>query len=146
MSHTHNASSYRVCVCDVLVSLHSYTEWSKSLWAPDVTSNVQSVLRQSDYLAESDCFGSRSPGPGDARRTLTPSVFPVFNDVTMVSEWNCLKYFCVCLYCNHQVHGVFFITLYKTTYFREISWTSFGDSYTVVLANYGTKLDLYEWA
>jgi hypothetical protein len=48
----------------------------------------------------------------DTRLTLTPSVISNSNYVIMVSDWNCLKYFCVFLYCNHQVHRVFLITLY----------------------------------
>jgi hypothetical protein len=46
------------------------------------------------------------------RLTLTPSVIPNSNYVIMVSDWNCLKYFCLFLYCNHQVHREFLITLY----------------------------------
>jgi hypothetical protein len=38
------------------------------------------------------------------------------NNVIMVSDWNCLKYFCVFLYCNHQVHRDFLITLYNSQY------------------------------
>jgi hypothetical protein len=33
----------------------------------------------------------------DTRLTLTPSVIPNSNYVIMVSDWNCLKYFCVFL-------------------------------------------------
>jgi hypothetical protein len=40
----------------------------------------------------------------DTRLTLTPSVIPHSNYVIMVSDLNCLKYFCVFLYCNHQMH------------------------------------------
>jgi hypothetical protein len=58
-------------------------------------------------------LGSRPPGPGDTRLTPTPSVISNSNYVIMVSEWNCLKYFCVFLYCNYQVHRDFLITLYK---------------------------------
>jgi hypothetical protein len=46
------------------------------------------------------------------RLTLTPSVIPNSNYVIIVSDWNCLKYFYVFLYCNHQVHRDFLITLY----------------------------------
>jgi hypothetical protein len=46
----------------------------------------------------------------DTRLTLTPSVIPNSNYVTMVSDCNCLKYFCF-LYCN-QMHRDFLITLY----------------------------------
>jgi hypothetical protein len=34
----------------------------------------------------------------------------------MVSAWNCLKYFCVFLYCNHQVHRDFLIALFNKHY------------------------------
>jgi hypothetical protein len=63
------------------------------------TSNVQSVPHQSS-------------DQGDTRPTLTLSVIPNSNCVIMVSDWNCLKYFCLFLYCNHQVHRDFLITLY----------------------------------
>jgi hypothetical protein len=51
-------------------------------------------------------------GQGDTRLTLTPYVIPNSNYVIVVSDWNCLKYFCVFFYCNHQVHRDFLITLY----------------------------------
>jgi hypothetical protein len=35
------------------------------------------------------------PGQGDTRLTLTPSVIPNANYVIMLSDLNCLKYFCV---------------------------------------------------
>jgi hypothetical protein len=50
----------------------------------------------------------------DTGLTLTPSVIPNSNYVIMVSDWNCLKYFCMFLYCNHMVHRDFLITLYRT--------------------------------
>jgi hypothetical protein len=47
------------------------------------------------------------------RLKLTPSVIPNSKYVIMVSDWNCLKYFCVFfLYFNHQVLREFLITLY----------------------------------
>jgi hypothetical protein len=49
----------------------------------------------------------------DTRLTLTPSVIPNSNYVIMISDSSCLKYFCVFLYCNHQVHRDFLITMYK---------------------------------
>jgi hypothetical protein len=48
----------------------------------------------------------------DTRLTLTPSAIPNSNYVIIVS--NCLKYFCVFLYCYHQVHRDVLITLYKS--------------------------------
>jgi hypothetical protein len=45
----------------------------------------------------------------------------------MVSDWNCLKYFCLFLYCNHQVHEDFSITLYIYIYTRT-SYKTFGVS------------------
>jgi hypothetical protein len=55
-------------------------------------------------------LGNRPPGPGGL--TLTPSVIPNSNYVIIVSDWNRLKYFCVCLYCNQKVHRDVLITLY----------------------------------
>jgi hypothetical protein len=55
------------------------------------------------HFAQSDCLVTDRQGQGDTRLTLTPSVIPDSNCVIMVSEWNGLKYFCVFLYCNHQV-------------------------------------------
>jgi hypothetical protein len=43
----------------------------------------------------------------DTRLTLTPSVIHNSNYAIMVSDWNCLKYFCVFFYCNHRVHTNF---------------------------------------
>jgi hypothetical protein len=53
-------------------------------------------------------------GQRNTTLTLTPSVIPNYNCVIMVSDWNCLKYFSVFFYCNHQVHRYFLITLYNT--------------------------------
>jgi hypothetical protein len=72
-----------------------------------VTSSVQSVTRQS----------AARQGQGDTRLTLTPSAIPNSNYIIMVNDWNCLKYFCVFLYCNHQVHRYFLITLYTSVKF-----------------------------
>jgi hypothetical protein len=74
-----------------------------------VTSNVQSVF---------DCLSADRQGQGDTRLTLTPSIIPNYNYVIIVSDWNGLKYFCVFLYCNHQVHRDFLITLYMQVLFR----------------------------
>jgi hypothetical protein len=47
------------------------------------------------YLAQSDCLAVDRQGQGDTRRTLTPFVIPNSNYVIMVSDLNCLKYFCL---------------------------------------------------
>jgi hypothetical protein len=86
-----------------------YTGWPKSLSSPD-DYNTES------YLAQSDCLAADNQGQGDTRLTLTPSVIPNSNYVIMVTDWNCLKYFCVFLYCNRQVHRDFLITLYYTMF------------------------------
>jgi hypothetical protein len=65
------------------------------------------------YLAQFDCLAADRQGQEDTRLTLTPSVIPNSNYVIMVSDLNCLRYFCVFLYCNHQVHRDFLITLYN---------------------------------
>jgi hypothetical protein len=49
----------------------------------------------------------------DTRLQLTLSVIPNSNHVITVSDLNCLKYFCVFLYCNHQEHKNVLITLYN---------------------------------
>jgi hypothetical protein len=66
-------------------------------------------------MAQSDCLAADRQGQGDTRLTLTPSVIPNSNYVIMVGDWNCLKYVCVFLYSNHQVHRDFLITLYSNT-------------------------------
>jgi hypothetical protein len=48
----------------------------------------------------------------DTRLTLMPSAIRNSNYVIMASDLNCLKYFSWFLYCNHQVHRDFLITLY----------------------------------
>jgi hypothetical protein len=68
-----------------------------------VTINVQ----------RSDCFLSDRQGQGDTRLTLMPFIVPNSNYVLMVNNWNCLKHICVLLYCNHQMHRDFSITLYN---------------------------------
>jgi hypothetical protein len=40
-------------------------------------------------------LGSRPPGSGGTRLTLTPSLIPNSNYVIMVSDLNCLKYLCM---------------------------------------------------
>jgi hypothetical protein len=47
------------------------------------------------YLAQSDCLAADRKGQGNTKLTLTPSVTPNSNYVIMISDWNCLKYFCV---------------------------------------------------
>jgi hypothetical protein len=68
------------------------------------------------YLAQSDCLAADRQGQRDTRLTLTPSFIPNSNYVIMVSDLNCLKYFCVFLYCNHRVQRDFLITLYIYIY------------------------------
>jgi hypothetical protein len=63
-----------------------------------------------NYMAQSDCLAADRQGHGDTRFKLTPFVIPNSNYVIMVSDWNCLKYFCVFLYCNNQAHRDFLIT------------------------------------
>jgi hypothetical protein len=75
-----------------------------------VTSNVQ--CPPPHYSAQSDCLAADRQGQGDTRLTLTPSVIPHSNYVIMVSDWNCLKYDCVFLYCNHRVHRDVLICIY----------------------------------
>jgi hypothetical protein len=46
-------------------------------------------------LAKSVCLAANRQGQGDTRLTLTPCVIPYCNYFTMVSDCNCLKYFCI---------------------------------------------------
>jgi hypothetical protein len=62
--------------------------------------------------AQLDCLAADLQGQGDNRLTLTPCVILNSNYVIMVSDWKCLKYFSVFLYCNQKVHRDFLITLY----------------------------------
>jgi hypothetical protein len=48
----------------------------------------------------------------DTRPNLTPSVIPIYKYGITVSDLNCLKYFCVFLYCSHQVHSDVWVILY----------------------------------
>jgi hypothetical protein len=54
---------------------------------------------------------------GDTILTLTPPGISNSNYVIMVSDWNCLKYFCGFLYCNNQMHRDLLIILYVFFYF-----------------------------
>jgi hypothetical protein len=60
---------------------------------------VQHTTFLPHYLAQSDSLAADRQGQGDTRLTLTPSVIPKSNNVIMVSDWNCLKYFCV-IFCT----------------------------------------------
>jgi hypothetical protein len=67
------------------------------------------------YLAQSDCLAAYRQR--DTRLTITPFVIPNSNYVIMVSDSNYLKYFCVFLYCNHQVPQRFLIILYVCEFY-----------------------------
>jgi hypothetical protein len=54
---------------------------------------TQSFL--SHYLTQSDYLAADRQGQGDIRLTLTQSVIPNSNYAVMVSDLNCLKYFCL---------------------------------------------------
>jgi hypothetical protein len=56
------------------------------------------------YLAASDCLAADRQGQEDTRLTLTPSFISNSNYVIMISNWNCVNYIFVFLYCNHQAH------------------------------------------
>jgi hypothetical protein len=92
-----------------------YTGWSKVSVHLMTTIQIDASNVQSSnfhYLTKSDCLAADRQCQGDTRLTLTPSVIHNSNYVIMVSDWNCLTYFCVFLYCNHQAHRDVLITLY----------------------------------
>jgi hypothetical protein len=64
------------------------------------------------YLPQSDFLATGRQGQGDTRLTLMSSVIYNSKYIIMVSYWNCLKYFCLFFYRNHQAHRDFLITLY----------------------------------
>jgi hypothetical protein len=82
-----------------------YTGWSKV--------SVHLTITMPHYLVQSDCLAADRQGQGDTRLTLKLSVISNSKYVIMVSDLNCLKYCCVFLYCNHQVHRDLWITLYN---------------------------------
>jgi hypothetical protein len=90
-----------------------YRAIKKSLCTCWLQYRTQHTFFLPHYFAQSDCLAADRQGQGDTSLTLTPSVIPNSNNVIMASDWNCLKYFCF-LYCNHQVHRDFFITLYMS--------------------------------
>jgi hypothetical protein len=65
----------------------------------------------------------------NTRLTLTPSVIPNSNYDIMVSDWNCLKYFFLFLYCNYQVHIDILKTLYFFRWKRKIQVLIFSPAY-----------------
>jgi hypothetical protein len=76
--------------CDQKVSVHLMITIQK------VTSNVQSVpLPISWHLLTIRTVFSKTAFSINTGLALTPSVIPNSNYVTMVSDWNCLKYFYV---------------------------------------------------
>jgi hypothetical protein len=64
----------------------------------------------------------------DTRLTLTPSVSPNSNYVIMVCGGNCLKYFCVFLYYNHQLHRDGLIILFMYVHFNSLFSDASGNS------------------
>jgi hypothetical protein len=77
------------------------------------------LLKYRKLQSQSDSLAADRQG--DIRLTLTPSIIPNSNYVIMVSDRNCLKYFCVFFYCNHQVHRDILITLYHFQHHKTIS-------------------------
>jgi hypothetical protein len=81
--------------------------------------SLQTFIDTPHYLAQSECLAADRQGHGDTRLTLTPSVIPNYNYVIMVSDWNCLKYFCVFFVLQssgeHRLfdHSVYFTTRYS---------------------------------
>jgi hypothetical protein len=55
----------------------------------------------------------------DTRLTLTPSDIPKSNYVIKVSDWDCLKYFRLFFYSNHQVHRDFLIAVHNDMVFTK---------------------------
>jgi hypothetical protein len=74
------------------------------------------------FLAQYDCLAADRQGQGDTRLILTPSVIPNSNYVIVVSDWNCLKHFCVFLYCNRQAHRFYIYLNYKRK-LCMVGWT-----------------------
>jgi hypothetical protein len=85
------------------------------------------MITMPHYLAQSDWLAADRQGQGDTRLTLMPSVIPNSNYIFMVSDWNCLNYFCVYLYCNNQVHRDLLITLYNVTHFTALKYMEVSD-------------------
>jgi hypothetical protein len=63
------------------------------------------------YLAQYECLVADRQDQGDTRLTLAPSVILNYNYVIMVSDWNCLTYFCEFFYSNYQINRVFLLLL-----------------------------------
>jgi hypothetical protein len=102
-----------------------------------VTSDAQSVPCLSSADRQCQC-------QEDTRLTLTPSGIPNSNYVIMASDLNCLKCFYVFLYCNHQVHRDFLITLYETWH-RVGPYPKYGlDWWSGVKAEWAWQL-LHVW-
>jgi hypothetical protein len=78
-----------------------------------LTIAIQNTYFLPHYLAKSKCLAADRQSQEDTRLTLTPYVISNSNYVTMVSDGDCLKYFCLFLYCNHQVHRYVLISLYN---------------------------------
>jgi hypothetical protein len=107
--------STKPCMCLVgasfwYVLLYRVIKMSPFTWQLQYR-KLQAMFKVSPASLQA-CFETLNCVLEDTRLTLIPSVVPNSNYVIMVSDWNSLKYFCVFLYCNHQVHRDFLITLY----------------------------------
>jgi hypothetical protein len=119
-------SKLNVCIIYIYIHIyihtHTHTHWviKKSLctWWLQYR-KLQVIFKVFPAILQT----ADRQGQGDTRLTLTPPVIANSNYVIMVSDWNCLKYFCVFLYRNHQVHREFMITLYIYTRARAHTHT-----------------------
>jgi hypothetical protein len=80
------------CMCYIYIYIYIYIQGDQKVYVY--------LIKIPHYLAQSDCLAADRQGQRDTRFTLTPSVIPNSNYGIMVSDWNCLKYFCFFLYCN----------------------------------------------
>jgi hypothetical protein len=78
--------------CQKHLSFYRVIKKSLCTWWLQLSQHTSFLLH---YLAQSYCLAADRQGQGGTRLTLTPSVIPNSNYVIMVSDWNCLKYFCV---------------------------------------------------
>jgi hypothetical protein len=92
------------------------------------------------YLAQSDCLAAYRQGQGDTRLTITSSVIPNSNYVIMVSDSNCLKYFCVFCTVIIRCHRDFWSPSMCVDFIHHV-WSDLVRSKTMKWAEHVVRLE-----
>jgi hypothetical protein len=115
----HIADRNKFCQLLVKCCLYRVTKYSRFTWWLQYTSFLP------QYVVLSDCLTADCQGQGDSRLTLTPSVIPNSNYVNMISDWNCLKYFCKFFFLyTSGAQRLFYQPVYLNIVWALVKWTN----------------------